>query len=165
MKLGDRVSVINDHLEGKITSIIGEEIVLQDEHGFTHRFNKNEVVLKDDSFYTQVDVEFKNEKNIQVKSKKHNKKHLVLDLHFEKLVSNPSDYNGIERLFIQKKKLLDTLDFCREHRLKKLEIIHGIGDGTLQKMVNEVLSYQADLDFHNLEILHHQSGNIMVYLK
>ena len=61
-----------------------------------------------------------------------------------------------------KEKLLETIDFCRKNNLKKLEIIHGVGDGTLQKMVIDVLESQTGLDFYNKEILHHQSGALMV---
>lgn len=99
---------------------------------------------------------------VKVNSKKHNKNHLILDLHFEKLVDNPSDYESFERLFLQKEKLISTLDFCRKNNLKKLEIIHGVGDGTLQKLVYDTLESQIGLDFYNKEVLHHQSGAVMV---
>ena len=95
-------------------------------------------------------------------SKKHNKKHLVLDLHFENLVSNPFDYESFERLLIQKEKLLEVINFCRKNRLKKLEIIHGIGDGTLQRMVLDVLESQTGLDFYNMAVLKNQSGSVFV---
>ena len=73
------------------------------------------------------------------RSKKHDNKPFILDLHFENLVKKTVDYDAAERLFLQKEKLLQTLDYCRKNNLKKLEIIHGIGDGFLQKMVHEVL--------------------------
>ena len=165
MKIGDRVSVIDEDLLGEITTVIGNEIIIQDTSGFTHRYKKTEVVLRDVDFYQEITIYKKPETVITKKSKKHNKNHLILDLHFDKLVSQPSEYEGFERLFIQKQKLLDTLDFCREHHLKKLEIIHGLGDGTVQKMVENVLQGQINLEFHHVEILHQQSGNVMVYLQ
>lgn len=87
---------------------------------------------------------------------------MVLDLHFESLVDQPSQYASLERIFIQKEKLIETIEFCKTHRLKKLEIIHGIGDGVLQKMVKEVLISQTGLDFYDLGILKEQSGSVMV---
>ncbi|WP_435524441.1 hypothetical protein [Chryseobacterium indoltheticum] len=69
----------------------------------------------------------------KVVSKKHDKNPLILDLHFENLVKNPHDYDSFERLFLQKEKLIQTINFCRRNHLKKLEIVHGIGDGTLQE--------------------------------
>ena len=39
MKIGDKVSVIDEDLSGKIISILGDEIQLQDEHGFEYFFH------------------------------------------------------------------------------------------------------------------------------
>ncbi|MBS1548397.1 MAG: DNA mismatch repair protein [Bacteroidetes bacterium] len=165
MKKGDLVSVINEDMKGEIMSVHGDEVIVQDEFGFTHRYKKSDLLPRDEQFYHNLKVEKKIEKERVKTSKKHNKNHLILDLHFEKLVDNPTDYIGFERLFIQKQKLLDTLEFCREHRLKKMEIIHGLGEGTVQTMVINALQDQVDLEFHHLEILQQQSGNIMVYFK
>ena len=79
-----------------------------------------------------------------------------------KLVDQPEKYDSFERLFIQKNKLLETLDFCKEHRIKQLEVIHGIGDGTLQKLVYDTLESQYGVTFYNKDILHHQSGAVIV---
>ena len=164
MKIGDQVSVIDDDLKGVITSVKGETVVLKDEHGFTHQFKKSQVVLQNPSIYENLKTIQKPEQP-KIVSKKHNKNHLRLDLHFDNLVKNPSDYDAFERIFMQKEKLLETLNFCRKNNLKKLEIIHGIGDGVLQKMVYDVLESQTNLEFQNKEILHHQSGSVLVTLR
>ena len=161
MKIGDQVSVVDEDLSGVITSVHGNRIVFKDEFGFTHQYQKEKVVLINASLYENIKPEKKFEYS-KPKSKKHNRNHLVLDLHFEKLVSNPSDYESFERLFIQKEKLIETLDFCRRNNLKKLEIVHGIGDGTLQQMVLQTLESQVSLDFYHKEILLNQSGAILV---
>ena len=161
MKIGDKVSVVDEDLAGVVTSTKGNIVVFKDEYGFTHQYPKEKLVPKNADLYENIRVERKAEpkKNI---SKKHSKNHLILDLHFENLVKNPNDYDSFERLFIQKEKLTETIDFCRKHNLKRLEIVHGIGDGTLQRMVFDVLQSQINLDFYNKEILHHQSGAVMV---
>jgi hypothetical protein len=161
MKIGDKISVIDENLSGIIVSIFGNRVIFSDEHGFEHQYTKGKLVLQNHSIYENIRIQKKAEmpKNI---SKKHNKKHQILDLHFEKIVSNPSYFNSAERLAFQKEKLLKTLAFCRKNNLKKLEIIHGIGDGTLQNMVYTVLKKQTGLDFHDKEILHHQSGSVIV---
>ncbi len=162
MKIGDRVSVIDDDMTGVITSVHGNTIVLKDEFGFTHQYSKNKVVIQEIELYENLDIEIKPEITKPI-SKKHSKKQMVLDLHFEQLVKNPLDYDAFERLFLQKEKLIETLDFCRKNKIKKLEIIHGIGDGTLQNMVYDTLTSQTEIDFHNQEILHQQSGSVIVY--
>ncbi|WP_410492867.1 Smr/MutS family protein [Chryseobacterium sp. JM1] len=161
MKIGDKVSVVDENLSGTITSVKGNIVVFKDEYGFTYQYSKEKLVPKDADLYENIRVVKKAEPK-KVVSKKHQKNHMVLDLHFHHMVKNPSDYDSFERLFIQKAKLMEVLDFCRKHNLKRLEIVHGIGDGTLQRMVMDVLESQSDIDFYNKEILHHQSGAVMI---
>lgn len=164
MKIGDKVSVLDEDLSGIVTSVKGETVVLKDEHGFTHEYHRKNLVMHQKELYEATPVVRKKETEKPV-SKKHNKKPLILDLHFENLVDNPAAYSSFERLFIQKEKLQETLDFCRRNNLKRLEIIHGIGDGTLQNMVLDVLESQINLDFHHNEILRHQSGSVSVLFR
>ncbi len=163
MKIGDKIAVIDDDLRGIVTSVHGKTIVLQDEFGFTHHYPSDQVVLQNPDLYENITIEKKSEQNTKV-SKKHNKNGLVLDLHFEKLIENPSKHNSFERLFIQKEKLLQTLEFCRKNKIKKLEIIHGIGDGVLQQMVHDTLESHANLEFHHNAVLLEQSGSVTVFL-
>jgi hypothetical protein len=164
MKIGDQVSAVDEDFEGIVKSVQGEKVVIQDEYGFTHQFLKEKLVLRNPGLYEGGPILRKTEKPKPI-SKKHDKKPLLLDLHFHHLVKNPAQYTSFERLFLQKEKLLQTLDFCRQNNLKKLEIIHGIGDGFLQQMVYEVLENQTHIDFHNKEILHHQSGTVLVFFR
>lgn len=164
MKIGSKVSLIDEALEGHITSIHGNNVVFIDNHGFTHTVSKENVIVREDSLYNNIQIVEKTEV-AQPKSVKHSKNQLTLDLHFENLVKTANQYNSFERLFIQKQKLLQTLDFCRDNSIKKLEIVHGIGDGTLQKMVHNVLESQTNLEFHNNAVLHQQSGSVTVFFK
>jgi hypothetical protein len=161
MKIGDKVSVVDEDLSGVVTSVNGNIVVFKDEYGFTYQYPKEKLVPKISEFYENIKIVKKPEPKKTV-SKKHHKNQLVLDLHFENLVKNPHDYDSFERLFIQKEKLMEVISFCRKNNLKRLEIVHGIGDGVLQRMVFDVLESQTNLDFYNKEILHHQSGAVMV---
>ena len=164
MKTGDLVSVIDDNLRGTITNIKEKKVTIVDEHGFEYVYNASELVVQEATIYNEMQTVMKKERS-KPTSKKHDKKPFILDLHFETLVKKTTDYDSFERLFLQKQKLLQTLDYCRKNNLKKLEIIHGIGDGVLQSMVFEVLESQTHLEFHNKEILHHQSGTVLVYFR
>ncbi|WP_027377367.1 Smr/MutS family protein [Kaistella palustris] len=164
MKIGDAVSVVDDLLKGKVISVSGKTVVIEDEHGFTYEYPASKVVLQEPEIYTEIKTVQKTETSKSI-SKKHHKRPLILDLHFENLVKDTRGFSASERVFLQKEKLRDTLDYCRKNNLKKLEIIHGIGDGVLQQMVYEVLESQTGLDFHNREILHEQSGTVLVYFK
>ena len=64
MKIGDRVSVIDEDLSGKIISILGDEIQLQDEHGFEYFFHQSRVVVQNKNLYHDISV-VKKEENIK----------------------------------------------------------------------------------------------------
>jgi len=164
MKTGDKVSVIDENLKGKIVSVIANQVKIEDEHGFTYNFPKEKLIVVDSGFYENIPVISKKElpKNI---SKKHNKNPLKLDLYFDSLVRNPSDYEPFERLMIQKEKLLETIDFCRKNKIKNLQIIHGIGDGVLQKMVYDVLQGLTNIEYNDDGFFYHQSGNVEVFFR
>ena len=161
MKINDKVSVIDENLEGTITSVHGNVVVFKDEFGFTHQYPKEKLVLRNADFYDDIKVE-KEEVSRKNSSKKNKNQPFVLDLHFEQLVDHPADYSSFERLFLQKEKLITTLEFCRKNRIKKLEIIHGIGDGVLQKMVVDVLRNQVNLEFEDHEFFYHSSASVLV---
>lgn len=162
MKIGDSVSVIDDNLKGKITAIKGKKVTIEDEYGFPYEYEAQELVLQEAEIYSQIRTIQKEEFSKPV-SKKHDKKPMILDLHFENIAKGAVQVDPFERLFMQKEQLLKTLEYCRNNNLKRLEIIHGIGDGVLQQMVYDVLESQTNLEFHNKEILHHQSGTVLVY--
>ena len=161
MKIGDKVSVLDEDLSGVITSVNGNTVVFKDEYGFTYPYPKEKLVPKNAEIYENIKIIKKPEPK-KIFSKKHDKNPFILDLHFENMVNNPNDYEGFGRLFLQKEKLIETINFCRKNNLKRLEIVHGIGDGTLQRLVLDTLESQTNLDFYNKEILHHQSGAVMV---
>ncbi len=161
MKIGDLIAVIDEDLEGTITSVQENMICFQDEHGFNYQYPQEKVVLREKELYEGIKIKNKFEYT-PPKSKKNKKNELVLDLHFEKIAPSTQNYDSFERLFLQKEKLLKMLDFCRENKIKRLEIIHGIGDGTLQQLVWRTLESQVNIDFYNKEILHEQAGSVLV---
>lgn len=165
MKIGDAVSVVDDLLEGIIVAADGRFFTIEDEHGFHYRYAATQLVPRTADLYENVPIRAKKEP-VKTASKKHNHQPLVLDLHFDNVVPNSfKKHDAFERLFMQRQKLVETIDFCRRNNLKKLEIVHGIGDGVLQQMVYDVLDSQTNLEYHDKEILHHQSGAVMVYLR
>ncbi|MFC4685591.1 Smr/MutS family protein [Epilithonimonas pallida] len=161
MKIGDLVSVIDENLRGTVIKIIANQVKIEDEHGFTYNFSKDKLTIIDSELYENSPIIRKKE-SPKIISKKHNKAPLKLDLHFNFLVKNPADYDAFERLIIQREKLLETIDFCRKNHIKNLLIIHGIGDGVLQKMVYDVLEGLTNIEYDSDGFFYHQSGNVEV---
>lgn len=161
MKTGDKVSVIDENFRGKIIAVLPLTYEVEDEFGFTYQFLKSKVVSADQDLYDNIRIIKKQETSKPI-SKKHNKEAFKIDLHFENLVKNPRDYDSFERLLIQKEKLNEAIEFCRKHKLKRLLIIHGIGDGVLQKMVYDIISGLPYVEYDEDGFFYHQSGNLEV---
>jgi len=161
MKVGDNVSVIDENLRGRVLKILADQVKIEDEHGFTYNFSKDKLTIIDADLYENSPI-IKKKETSKITSKKHHKAPMKLDLHFNFLVRNPSDYDAFERLMIQKEKLLETIDFCRKNKIKNLLIIHGIGDGVLQKMVYDVLEGLTNIEYDSDGFFYHQSGNVEV---
>lgn len=164
MKKGDKVSVLDDDLRGIIIAIDKEKVKIEDEYGFAHCLDKNKIIVQNENFYEEISVVKKNEES-QQKSKRHQKNELKLDLHFDQLVDFPERYEAWERSFIQKEKLVQTLDFCKANKIKRLEVIHGLGDGILQEMVYEVLRGYAGIDFEENEFFKHSSASVDIFFR
>ena len=164
MKEGDRVTIVDEDFTGTIISVQHYTVEVEDDFGFNYKFPKEKIIVKEPDFYDQVIVKPKEETKKKV-SKKHNKDAYNIDLHFEKLVDSPSNYDAFERLFIQKDHLIKNLDFCREHRIKRVRIVHGIGDGVLQKMVHDVVEGLANVEFDEHQFFYHQSGSLEIIFK
>lgn len=158
---GDLVSVVDKDLKGVVTAIQGNSIEIEDEHGFTYRFPKNQLVIQNHNIYQQVPVEAKKE-TFRKTSKKHQQAEFRLDLHFEKLVKNPKEYESWERIFIQKEKLMEAVEYCKANFIKKLVVVHGIGDGVLQNIVYETLHGISEIEFDDNPYFKNSIGNIEV---
>lgn len=72
MKIGDKVSVVDEDLSGVVTSTRGNMVVFRDEYGFTHQYPGNKLVPKDDGIYENIRIIRKAEQK-KVVSKKHQK--------------------------------------------------------------------------------------------
>ncbi|WP_346984144.1 hypothetical protein [Chryseobacterium sp. POE27] len=56
MKIGDKVSVVDEDLSGVVTSVNGNTVVLKDEYGFTHQYSKEKLVPKNSDLYENIKI-------------------------------------------------------------------------------------------------------------
>jgi hypothetical protein len=161
MKTGDLVSVLDDDLKGKLISFKGNLVKIEDEHGFQYEIEKEKIVPQNHNIYEAISAIPQKENSTKTSLKNHHKPQSI-DLHFEKLVKNSQDFEAWERLMIQREKLIEKLEYCRANNLKKLNIIHGIGDGVLQNMVHEVLLGFAGIEYEDHDFFYHSTGNVEV---
>ena len=69
MKIGDKVSVIDEDLSGTVTSVHGKKVVFIDEHGFTHQFPTEKLVVQNLELYDGINIQHKKETSKPVSKK------------------------------------------------------------------------------------------------
>lgn len=84
------------------------------------------------------------EKKAEVSSRKHFSKQkypdeVVMDLHIEELVDNPGDYSAHQKLQIQLNYFQRELHQAIAHNVRKITVIHGVGNGRLKQEVRAYL--------------------------
>lgn len=162
MKIGDKIALLDEDLKGLIKKIEKDFIVIEDEYGFERKVQPEEIVLENAEIYKSQPITSKVEPTEKPTSKPAKDETMLLDLHFNQLVDNPDQYSSWDRLFLQKQKLEETLAFCRENRIKRLEVVHGLGEGVVQDMVLKVLRSQTGLEFEDDDFFKNQSGSVLV---
>jgi hypothetical protein len=147
---GDKVSVLDDAINGVVLSVQNDQVSIESEDGFTMTFKVNELVKLNDAsnLYESNGShnlnQVKKEKEIEkprsfVKEKKSTREIPApeFDLHIEKLVKNFRSMSNYDILTLQTETAKRHIDFAIRNRIPKIVFIHGVGEGILK----------AELDF------------------
>jgi dsDNA-specific endonuclease/ATPase MutS2 len=148
--IGDKVSVLDEAINGVVLSVNGKEICIETEDGFLMTFFVNELIKINNSNNLINSIESFNkhiiakEKEIQkprifMKERKDKREVSVpeFDLHIEKLVKNFKGMSNYDILTLQTETAKRHIDFALRNRIPKIVFIHGVGEGVLK----------AELDF------------------
>ena len=165
---GDKISVLDDAMNGKVLKVNGKTITIETEDGFELDFQEKELILIESSGELLNSIaktnfsEIAKQKEIPkprsfVKEKKSNKDEFVLeiDLHIEKLVPNKRGMSNYDILNIQTETVKRQMDFALRNRIPKVVFIHGVGEGVLKAELDFLLGRYENITF--------QDGNYQKY--
>ena len=158
---GDKVRFINDIGEGIVLKILSSTSVLvENEYGFEQTHNISELVnVKGSSDYKidgilfnesvqdkiNSDKKAKEESDLQRKfrnlSKYSNDDKLVIDLHIEELIDSHNGLSNYQIIQIQLREFRKGLNNAINNKVKKLIIIHGVGEGVLKSEIRKELNH------------------------
>lgn len=178
IQIGDKVSAIDDDVNGIVIAIQGETIIIETEDGFEMRFQKKElIVINPDQIKTllqssRVQQSIINEKEISkrkpvVKEKKSRKEEFVLeiDLHIEKLVPSRKGMSNYDILTLQSETVVRQIDFAQRNRIPKIVFIHGVGEGVLKAELDFILGRYDNIVFQDANYQKYGLGATEVYFK
>lgn len=174
---GDKVTVLDDAINGIVLAIKGDEITIETEDGFELDFKTKELLkigesnlLKKVSNHSisQIvqDKEIPKPRSF-VKEKKSKKEDFVLeiDLHIEKLVPSKKGMSNYDILTIQAETAQRQVEFAIKNRIPRIVFIHGIGEGVLKAELDFMLSRYDTISFQDANYQKYGVGATEVYIK
>ena len=146
--IGDRVSVIDDVISGKVIEVHPNKIILETSDGFPFEFTPKElVVIKQSQSELSKYSDISNEAMLQQKEDFSSKKNAVkfktdvkpdkqppmeVDLHIHNLTASVRGLDNYDMLTIQMEHAKHKLEFAIRNRIPKVVFIHGVGAGVLK---------------------------------
>ena len=175
---GDKVSVLDDAIDGVVVSVKDKEVVVETTDGFVMTYFVNELIKINDSSSLDDSIkrfnvsEIKKEKAIPkprsfVKERK-NKNEIPVpefDLHIEKLVRNKHGMSNYDILTLQSETAKRHVEFAIKNRIPKIVFIHGVGEGVLKSELDFLLGRYDNIDFQEANYQKYGQGATEVYIK
>lgn len=171
---GDKVSVLDDAIDGVITEIKGSDITIETTDGFNLTFKSNELIKIGEGTMNfsfnknQVMGEKEVAKPNYINKDKRIKKEIPppeFDLHIEKLVKNHKAMNNYEILTLQMETAKRHIEFAIRNRIPKIVFIHGVGEGVLKSDLDFLLGRYETVVFQDANYQKYGQGATEVYFK
>lgn len=175
---GDRVSVLDEAINGVVLSAKDKEVTIETEEGFVMTFFVKELIkvnvfsnLMDSIKRINVD-EVSKEKEIPkprnfVKERKDKNEISApeFDLHIEKLVPNKRGMSNYDILTLQSETAKRHIEFAIRNRIPKIVFIHGVGEGVLKAELDFLLGRYDNIAFQDANYQKYGLGATEVFIK
>lgn len=164
--VGDIVSFLNEAGTGQVIQIKGDQAEVLMDHGFEEWYALNELVPRKPLDIGAVQPKDRPANALQKgQAKAHLPSELVVDLHFETLVQYPKNYQAFEKLNIQLNEARKNLEKARRSGIKRVILIHGVGQGRLKEEVHSMLERMDGLQFYDASYARFGRGATEVELR
>ena len=171
---GDKVSVLDDAIDGVVVDCKGSDITIETTDGFTLTFKSNELIKISSSPMNfsfnknQVISEKEVAKPNYINKEKKSKKEIPapeFDLHIEKLVKNHKAMSNYDILTTQMETAKRHIEFAIRNRIPKIVFIHGVGEGVLKSDLDFLLGRYDNVVFQDANYQKYGQGATEVYFK
>ena len=174
MKIGDKVSVIDENIDGIITKINKDLITILTDEEFELQFSEKElIVTSNHQNFTDIievsDTEIESKEEFQRKSPRIGKKKkqippMEVDLHIHQLIPDCSRLESHEKLTIQLETIKRKLDFAFRKKIQRIVFIHGVGEGVLREELKYLLKQYDNLKYYDADFQKYGIGATEVYI-
>ncbi len=178
-KAGQKIVFLNEVGGGIVKQELNQgRIIVEDEDGFEHNCFPNEiapihgddykissdeiVALNDDETYATIRHQVK-KGNLTGKRKPIDV--WEIDLHIESITDSHRGMSNADILLKQMRELRTFYQRARSKRIRKLVIIHGVGQGVLREEVRAFLDRQEGLDYFDADFREYGKGATAVEIR
>lgn len=175
---GDKVSVLDEAINGVVLSVKNNEVTIETEDGFVMTFFVNELIKIHDSSnlmnsikrinLSEVSKEKEESKARSFVKERKDKREIPapeFDLHIEKLVPNKRGMSNYDILTLQTETAKRHIEFAIRNRIPKIVFIHGVGEGILKAELDFLLGRYDGIDFQDANYQKYGLGATEVYFK
>ncbi|MCD0474835.1 DNA mismatch repair protein MutS [Flavobacterium sp. EDS] len=175
---GDKVSVLDEAINGVVLSVKNNEVTIETEDGFVMTFFVNELIKIHDSSnlmnsikrinLSEVSKEKEEPKARSFVKERKDKREIPapeFDLHIEKLVPNKRGMSNYDILTLQTETAKRHIEFAIRNRIPKIVFIHGVGEGILKAELDFLLGRYDGIDFQDANYQKYGLGATEVYFK
>ncbi|MCH2031874.1 MAG: DNA mismatch repair protein MutS [Tenacibaculum sp.] len=175
LEIGNKVAVLDDVIEGIVTKIIKNEILIKTNDGLELWFDRSELVKigvsqKELSKKVSVDRSMLSQKVKGLEKKKNspfkktkNEVVMEVDLHIEKLVKSKRGMDNYDILSIQMDTAKRKVEYCIQKRISKIIFIHGVGEGVLKSELHYLLN-RYNVKYYDASYKEYGLGATEVYV-
>ena len=176
MKIGDKVSVLDEDISGVIIAITGDMVTIEDGDGFEIQYAKKELITENDEVsdydltphnISEIISEKQSTKNTnskRIKPKERNLPPMEVDLHIHQLTSNTRGMDNYDMLTLQIDTAKRQLEFAISKRIQRIVFIHGVGDGRLRADLEFLFNRYDNLKFYDADYQKYGVGATEVYI-
>ena len=176
MKIGDKVSVLDDTITGVITGIHKDVVLVLTTDDFVIQYAKNELVTLNNDLFKEVmlskdisDIISEKEtkkviKSKRIKPKKRSVSLMEVDLHIHQLITKFKGLNNHEILTIQLETVKKQLDFAIMKKIQRIVFIHGVGEGVLRMELEFLLKRYENVKYYDADYQKYGVGATEVYI-
>ena len=175
---GDKVSVLDEAINGVVLSVKDTAITIETEEGFVMTYFVNELIKVNvtsnlmDSIRRINVSEIAKEKEIpkarsfvKERKDKHEASAPEFDLHIEKLVPNKKGMSNYDILTLQSETAKRHIEFAIRNRIPKIVFIHGVGEGILKAELDFLLGRYDNIAFQEGNYQKYGLGATEVFIK
>jgi hypothetical protein len=176
--VGDKVSVLDDDINGVVISINNNEITFESTDGFLMTFFVNELIKINDTSVLSKNIGSFNSSKIKIDKEEPKPRSFAkvkkikneipppeFDLHIEKLVKNYKGMSNYDILTLQTDTAKRHLEFAIRNRLPKIVFIHGVGEGVLKAELDFLLGRYDQIFYQEANYQKYGLGATEVFIK